>query len=65
MISKSDAELFLNKTVVVIFDENILEIGKKGKLTRVSDTSLVIEFDDGRDFLISLDSVKKIREVYE
>lgn len=57
MVSKPEAELFLNKNVIVIHADG----SSAGQLTYVSDGSIILQ-KNGQKTLISLNSIEKIKE---
>lgn len=59
-VAKQEAEIFLNKDVIVIHADG----SSAGKLIIVNDNSLILQ-KNGHKTLVSLNSVEKIKEKYE
>jgi len=56
-VSKLEAEIFLNKNVIVIHSDG----SSAGKLIIVNDNSIVLQKNSSRT-LVSLNSIEKIKE---
>lgn len=65
MIGRQEAERYINHSVGVLYEENDKDIFVKGKIIQVSDKSLILQFIDKRECVISLNSINIIREVSE
>jgi hypothetical protein len=56
-VVKSEAELFLNKNVIVVHRDG----SSAGRLIAVNDNSIILQ-KEGHKTLVSLDSIEKIKE---
>lgn len=65
MIGRQEAERNLNRFVGVTYQENSRDVFVKGKVILVYEKSLILQFHDGRECTISLNSINLIREVRE
>lgn len=65
MIGKKEAELFLSKHVGIVHVDSGKDVYLHGILTNVTDSAVILIGYNARNVLISLDSIKKIRELVE
>jgi len=65
MIEDEDALQFLNRCVGVVYNDSGRDYFLKGLLTNISHSSLTLENKKFGRCLVSLDSVKKIKELID
>lgn len=63
MIDKNTLNLYLNKSVGILFSDSDVDRYIKGKLISISDNAITIQFDDTRLTSVAIDVIKTIKEV--